>query len=175
MIININEFVTDIERKWEEPVEPINEMFSQEPHNFLKLVPPFNVDMRLVKIGNDIDVKGKLDVTLSFRCARCGEDASSIIEESFHYVLIHKEEGETEGSEEEKEEETELSYYSGEEIELSTYAREQLILAIPIKLLCSEDCKGICGGCGANLNTEKCRCKKGNGKKSPFEILKTKK
>ncbi|OGX08489.1 MAG: hypothetical protein A2Z88_04855 [Omnitrophica WOR_2 bacterium GWA2_47_8] len=46
-------------------------------------------------------------------------------------------------------------------IELDEDIRQELILALPPVTLCKEDCKGLCPGCGANLNTEKCKCKKG--------------
>lgn len=44
-------------------------------------------------------------------------------------------------------------------INLSPYIREMLLLALPQKNLCSEDCKGLCPTCGANLNYETCQCK----------------
>ncbi len=44
------------------------------------------------------------------------------------------------------------------EIELLPYIQEALILSIPMKLLCNKSCKGICAGCGADLNHEKCSC-----------------
>ncbi|RMG61535.1 MAG: DUF177 domain-containing protein, partial [Calditrichaeota bacterium] len=44
------------------------------------------------------------------------------------------------------------------EIDLSDQLKEYLILAVPMKMLCKEDCRGICPGCGADLNSEACRC-----------------
>lgn len=44
-------------------------------------------------------------------------------------------------------------------IDLSEPIREELILALPMKKICNEECKGICSGCGENLNHKKCRCK----------------
>ncbi len=44
-------------------------------------------------------------------------------------------------------------------IDLSDDIRQEMILAIPTILLCKEDCKGICAGCGVNLNQEGCQCK----------------
>jgi uncharacterized protein len=44
------------------------------------------------------------------------------------------------------------------EIDITGDIRDTLLLAIPIKLLCNEDCRGLCAGCGANLNEESCRC-----------------
>jgi len=48
---------------------------------------------------------------------------------------------------------------SGEEICVDDDVREQILLEHPMRFLCSQDCKGICAGCGANLNSEKCTCK----------------
>ena len=57
----------------------------------------------------------------------------------------------------------------GQEINITEDIREDLLLALPLVLKCSPDCKGICAGCGANLNTEKCSCgkKKKKAKSEP--------
>ncbi len=44
------------------------------------------------------------------------------------------------------------------EIDLTSFIQETLILSIPMKILCRNDCKGLCAGCGADLNKEECRC-----------------
>ncbi len=57
---------------------------------------------------------------------------------------------------------TYFEYISPEtsEINLSQIIRESIILSLPMKPLCTEDCKGLCGGCGENLNTvAACKCK----------------
>lgn len=54
--------------------------------------------------------------------------------------------------------EDEIFLLSGGELDLDDLAGSALILAMDSKNLCSEDCKGICSGCGANLNEEPCRC-----------------
>jgi len=43
-------------------------------------------------------------------------------------------------------------------LELDQYIYESLVVDIPMKITCKEDCKGLCSGCGANLNREECRC-----------------
>lgn len=48
--------------------------------------------------------------------------------------------------------------YSGDEIDLGDLIREAIILAEPIKPLCSQDCKGLCPKCGINLNQTTCEC-----------------
>ena len=45
-------------------------------------------------------------------------------------------------------------------VELSELATNDILPELPQRILCREDCKGLCSGCGANLNREACRCKK---------------
>ena len=51
--------------------------------------------------------------------------------------------------------------------------RDALTLELPLRVLCKEDCKGLCPKCGVNLNTGSCSCPKGTGKPNPFEALKS--
>jgi uncharacterized protein len=51
-----------------------------------------------------------------------------------------------------------LSYYEGEEIDLTPLVHEQALLALPTRPLCSDDCRGLCSRCGANLNAGPCGC-----------------
>ncbi|MBO4711516.1 DUF177 domain-containing protein [bacterium] len=51
-------------------------------------------------------------------------------------------------------------FYSGDEIELDDFVRETLVMNMPGKVLCSEDCKGLCSKCGADLNLGDCGCDK---------------
>jgi uncharacterized protein len=48
--------------------------------------------------------------------------------------------------------------YEGDEIDFTREITEQVVLAIPFKPLCSEDCKGLCIKCGAELNITECSC-----------------
>jgi uncharacterized protein len=52
-----------------------------------------------------------------------------------------------------------VNYFSGEEIDLGKIVREQVFLMLPMTYVCREDCKGLCPGCGADLNIGDCRCK----------------
>ena len=54
--------------------------------------------------------------------------------------------------------EAEIGYYQGEGILLEDVLREQVLLALPLKVTCREECKGLCPHCGKNLNQEQCSC-----------------
>jgi uncharacterized protein len=67
-----------------------------------------------------------------------------------------------------------LSYYSTDEIDLAPLIAEQVILALPTRPLCSEDCRGLCEQCGINLNREACDCfvESGDPRMAIFRTLK---
>jgi uncharacterized protein len=48
--------------------------------------------------------------------------------------------------------------YEGDEIDFTTEIAEQILLEIPFKPLCSDDCRGLCSDCGAELNVTACGC-----------------
>ena len=54
--------------------------------------------------------------------------------------------------------EAEIGYYQGDGLLLEDVLREQVLLALPLKVTCCPDCKGLCPQCGRNLNQEQCGC-----------------
>jgi uncharacterized protein len=56
--------------------------------------------------------------------------------------------------------ETEIGFYQGDGLLLEQAVAEQVILAVPVRQLCSAECKGLCPSCGKNLNQESCGCEK---------------
>jgi uncharacterized protein len=63
-----------------------------------------------------------------------------------------------------------VGFLSGDGIELADVVTEQVILAVPMKVVCRTDCRGLCPVCGANLNFEKCGCLRAK-ENSPFSSL----
>lgn len=159
----------DIEREWDEMVDEANALFDVEPHNTMKLLEPFHIIMKLHRIGENIDIRGSYTGSLEFDCDRCCERTVTKLNESFHYILQPKKDNEY--AVEEGDEEIDFGYYEGEEIDLTEIAIEHLMLSIPIKMLCSEDCKGICPHCGQNKNEKECDCEKKLSQTNPFRKL----
>ena len=69
------------------------------------------------------------------------------------------------------EDELEIGFYSGDGIELADVATEQVILSVPMKVICRADCRGLCPACGANRNLVSCNCSTPQ-EDSPFASLK---
>ncbi len=107
---------------------------------------------------DDIRVVAKLDVTMEVGCARCLEPVEYTVNRAFD--LLYRPLGVDKRAEEVaiSEADTEIGYYEGDGLLLEDVLREQVLLAAPVKLVCREDCKGLCPQCGTNLNTAKCNC-----------------
>jgi uncharacterized protein len=107
---------------------------------------------------NDIRVAGDLCTSLELACARCLEPVVEKVKRDFD--LLYRPRGADAGKDEISvtTTEAEVSYYEGEGLLLEDVLREQVLLAMPLKTICREDCKGLCPQCGKNLNLEQCSC-----------------
>ncbi len=97
-----------------------------------------NVKARLEKVNNLIIASTRIKAEFGYMCARCLEELSSTQELSYKFDF-------------------EINPQS-EYIDLGEEIRQEIIMANPLKVLCSKDCKGICPKCGANLNIKQCKC-----------------
>jgi uncharacterized protein len=116
-----------------------------------------DVDCLVTKTASTIYIKGTLSAIIKINCSRCLEDVNEPLAADFDYTLI-PEKSETREDLELTAEELEISYYQGDFIDLEPIICEQIILQIPIKALCKEECRGLCPHCGINLNVETCNC-----------------
>lgn len=108
----------------------------------------------------DIRVNGKLRTRLELPCARCLDPVTYDVNRDFD--LLYRPQGSDTGREELSvtAAEAEVSYYQGDGLLLDDVVREQVLLALPLKIVCRDDCKGLCPHCGKNLNheAEQCSC-----------------
>ncbi|MDR0478112.1 MAG: DUF177 domain-containing protein [Desulfobulbaceae bacterium] len=100
---------------------------------------------------------GRLCVTLSLSCDRCGRAVPLPVDDEFvHQVVAGTSDGEADA--EVDDENAAQWLVTGSALDLAEVFRERVLLALPEKVLCAEDCRGLCAGCGADLNQEPCRC-----------------
>ncbi len=114
-------------------------------------VRPVSVVGTVRNIAGMLRLQMDVDTTLSCVCDRCGTSFEKPFHVSFERMLAQ---------ELEDEENDEILLLVDGAFDLDELAREVFILNMDTKMLCREDCKGLCSGCGANLNVEPCRCKK---------------
>jgi uncharacterized protein len=116
-----------------------------------------DIKCQISNTSGTIFIKGNLSVLFGINCSRCLEDVGLPSSGDFAYTLVPTKQ-EIKEDVELKAEELEISYYQDDFIDLTPIICEQIILLIPIKPLCSEECKGLCPHCGSNLNTASCNC-----------------
>ncbi|MFH0925093.1 MAG: DUF177 domain-containing protein [bacterium] len=122
---------------------------------------PITATGKATKSGNNIYVGGTLKTKVGLECSRCLTSFNFEIEDSFNILYEPKPPHKNFKEEIElSEEDLDINYYEGDSIDLQEIIRQQLLLAIPIKSLCKDACRGLCPKCGINLNLEECQCKK---------------
>lgn len=98
-------------------------------------------------------LEGKMEVTLEIPCDRCLEPVE------YPFSLDIFQELDMNQTEEERVEDLdEQPYVSGYHLDVDQLLSNELLLNLPMKVVCSEDCQGICNRCGANLNHGTCSC-----------------
>ncbi len=131
-----------------------------------------NAEITVQRISEDrVAVNGRLVCTIDLVCDRCGDPVKYALDEDFFYLVTTREEDEPEQPEKEcsKEESTTL-YLNEPVIDVMEMLREQMVLAIPGKVLCDEMCRGVCPRCGGSLNRGECTCTEPLPD-SPFAVL----
>ncbi|MBQ7713529.1 MAG: DUF177 domain-containing protein [Oscillospiraceae bacterium] len=114
-------------------------------------VRPVSVVGAVRNIAGMLRLTADVDTTLSCVCDRCAAAFDKPFHLSIERLLASELEDETNDD---------ILLLDDGAFELSELVREAFILNMDTKTLCREDCKGLCSGCGANLNVEACRCQK---------------
>ena len=117
--------------------------------------------------GADIRVHGHITTVVGATCDRCMAAVELPVEQDFD-LLYRPVAAMAPGEEiEVPADELEVGFYSGDGVNLLDVLREQVILALPMKVICRTSCRGLCPVCGANLNDAECKCRQ-HGDESPF-------
>lgn len=113
----------------------------------------------LFKDGQRYRLVGRVKTTLLLNCSRCLEQYPSVVDAPFDLVYVPFAENTGEGEFEVQEDDLSTAYYRNDVIDLTELMREQFYLALPMKPLCTPECRGLCPGCGTNLNLGSCSCR----------------
>jgi len=111
---------------------------------------PVKLDCKFTNIGGIIKMEGHLNVGYLAKCSRCLKDVQSFLE------IDLKEEFTREG----QIEDNDNYVYDDKVIVLDKVLKDNIILNLPARQLCKDDCKGLCSKCGADLNNGRCSCNK---------------
>ena len=97
-----------------------------------------------------LTLEGTLTADLTCICDRCGAEFDSVKETVLNVTIVEENTGD----------DPELFLLEGDEIDLDEILSTCFVLDMETKFLCTEDCKGLCSGCGKNLNLGPCECRK---------------
>jgi uncharacterized protein len=130
--------------------------------------------LEIRKVADVVEVEGRIQTKTSATCSRCLVTYEAPVEQ--HFAVDFTEELlEPDLPQEEialSVEDLGLIYYKGDTIDFHDAIQEQVILALPVRPLCREDCRGLCHKCGENLNEGNCRCNGSNVIDPRFAVLK---
>lgn len=132
----------------------------------------FRYHVRLQKVGDGILVNGDFKASVLAPCKRCLADVRMELPVRFTLnlvpeALLRAEDDDLGGGEDDEKgplagsfrlEDADEETFDGKTIDLDPILREQILLALPMHVVCNDDCKGLCAQCGQNLNEAKCGC-----------------
>ena len=124
-----------------------------------RVAAPVDLTLDIQKLGGDVfGVTGRVKARLEVACSRCLEPFEVPVESEFDLRYVPQAENTGEGEREIGEDDLATAYYREGMLDLIDLMREQFVLALPMKPLCGEDCRGLCPVCGTNLNNGQCDC-----------------
>ncbi len=147
MIIKFTNFSDGIHNlEFREPAEKLN-LGSEFVNDVL-------LNCEMDKSPRQVVLNCSVESTVHLTCDRCTKEYDKSINHNFKMIyMLDKEEGDEDG--------TDIHFLSldQDKVDLSEDVRELTTLALPLKHLCSYNCKGLCTKCGKDLNEGPCDCK----------------
>jgi DUF177 domain-containing protein len=127
--------------------------------DLFRVVSPVTLSFDIDRQATDrYHVIGHLASTLEVTCSRCLEPFTLRVAAEFDLAYVPRTDNVGEGEHEVEEDDLTTAFYSDDQIDVEGLIAEQVQLAMPMKPLCSDDCKGLCPLCGTNLNMGTCNC-----------------
>jgi len=123
-----------------------------------RVVAPVHLVMQVRKDRDAYRVTGRVQTHLQLVCGRCLDPFGVPVDSAFELRYVPAADNTGEGEREVEEDDLTTAFYKDDQIDLGELMHEQFVLALPMKPLCSETCKGLCATCGTNLNKGTCTC-----------------
>lgn len=161
MIIRVPDLKDEVRQlEFFEPAAALNALVASSPgaddQHFAR---DLAVVAEVYRSDHDVHFQGSVEGEVKAVCARCLEEFDRPLQREFRFVIMPRPAGPS--VPEDAEDDEGVDHYSGDDLDLSPLVREQALLALDSMPLCTPECRGLCAGCGANLNREECRCDAG--------------
>src|ERR1044072_9550035 len=122
------------------------------------LMAPAAVNGKVRLSSNEVFVNGHVETRAQVECDRCLKPVEIPVNADFELEYISGSEYESSEVAELTEAEMSVSVFAGDAIDVDEIVKEQILLGVPTRMLCREDCKGICPQCGIDRNTGERNC-----------------
>lgn len=122
-----------------------------EKEPFIKVAGDVHYALHAQHVSDELVVRGTLSVGMDLKCARCSDFFSTTVVDS-GFLRAYPASEDTDS------------------VDITEDMRENLLLHVPGFPVCSEECKGLCAQCGANLNKGSCSCMAGD-RPNPWSAL----
>ncbi len=123
-----------------------------------RVVAPVHLVMDIHKDRDTYRVAGRVETRLQLECGRCLDPFEVPVDSAFELRYVPAAEEDDESEREVEEDDLTTAFYTNEQLDLGELMHEQFVLALPMKPLCGDRCKGLCPQCGTNLNKAVCDC-----------------
>ncbi len=142
------------------------------PSDGFKVSEPGKISVRFKKVAGRVFLNGNMRAELIAPCKRCTNDVSLGVPVNFSLRMVDRTQFDRAASSDEEDagngesagsfdlDQADAEPFDGKTIDLDPIIREQVLLALPVSVLCREDCKGLCTVCGEDLNEKDCGCER---------------
>lgn len=154
LLVDLSRLRTGVEHV-ERRLEP--SAFADTAADF-RVVSPVDLTADLRKDGRKVRATGRVQATLECACSRCLEAFTIPVDAAFDALFLPASANAGAAEQEVADDDLGIAFYTNDTIDLGELVREQFYLALPMKPLCREDCRGLCPICGINRNREVCSC-----------------
>lgn len=137
---------------------------AQQEFSFLLKNPPEGVEFKfkepvlvqglVVNNGHSLELKSEVQIVITAGCDRCLEPVELPLQFSIHEEYVQ---GDTQVNDGEQDSSMAISF-KGDYLNLAEAVQQNLLLNLPMRIVCSKECPGLCPSCGANLKRESCKC-----------------
>ena len=136
----------------------LDERLGTEERRPFRLLRPIRIHLKLSKSGRTVLVESQIWSEAEFSCDRCLDRFSSCLNSIYKTTLKPKPQIPSQEEVALERNDLETDFYEGDEIDLTLILQDQILLAIPPKSVCRDECRGLCQRCGKNMNRETCGC-----------------
>lgn len=158
MLVNLSDVFSSEGMKKDLSVELEMEHFNSKMGEFLvKEKTPVRLSLINIGVGK-VRIEGNVELVFETSCDRCLAEVPTILTLEFEREVVSPDITTDSSISEEESEDDSIDFMEGYQLNVETFVYNEILLNWPMKILCKDECKGICKVCGQNLNLGECEC-----------------